>query len=359
MNGKNTRLLSRGFTIVELLVAIIVIGVLAAITMVSYAGISQRAAVATLQSDLSNYSRKLEIYRVEHSDNYPDDPVTAGIPAGSYSSYIKDNNTNPKTFTIKAQKVSAGTTIIYKVSNGSVPAPYTPGGTVSVLVVGGGGGGDGGNGWWSYSGSGGAGGIVNYNASYSVTSSIAVTVGGGGSGVYIDSCGVAGGSSSFGTITSAGGNGSWGCWGPFGGDNGIYSGGDLSGLQGGGGGAGSTGNGSSINGGPGYYSSIRGTGSIGYGGGGGGSIYDGNFLAGSASAGGGIFIDYGVEASSGGTNTGGGGGGSWYANGGNGGSGIVIVSYPTGSMSATGGTITTSSGNTIHTFTSNGTFAPI
>jgi hypothetical protein len=39
-----------------------------------------------------------------------------------------------------------------------------------------------------------------------------------------------------------------------------------------------------------------------------------------------------------------------------GGSGIVIVSYPTGSITATGGTITTSGGNTIHTFTSSGTF---
>lgn len=36
--------------------------------------------------------------------------------------------------------------------------------------------------------------------------------------------------------------------------------------------------------------------------------------------------------------------------------GIVIISYPTGSLTATGGTITTSGGNTIHTFTTNGDF---
>jgi hypothetical protein len=34
----------------------------------------------------------------------------------------------------------------------------------------------------------------------------------------------------------------------------------------------------------------------------------------------------------------------------------VIVKYTTGAMTATGGTVTTSGGNTIHTFTSNGTF---
>lgn len=55
-------------------------------------------------------------------------------------------------------------------------------------------------------------------------------------------------------------------------------------------------------------------------------------------------------------NTGGGGSANTAEASGAGGSGVVIVSYPTGSVSATGGTITTSGGNTIHTFTSNGTF---
>jgi len=36
--------------------------------------------------------------------------------------------------------------------------------------------------------------------------------------------------------------------------------------------------------------------------------------------------------------------------------GVVILRYRTGSMTATGGTITTAGGYTIHTFTANGTF---
>jgi hypothetical protein len=59
-------------------------------------------------------------------------------------------------------------------------------------------------------------------------------------------------------------------------------------------------------------------------------------------------------------NTGGGGGGGGYDtgfySGAAGGSGVVIIAYPTGSMTATGGTITTSGGNTIHRFTTDGTF---
>ena len=58
------------FTIVELLVVIVVIGILAAISIVSYAGITERAITARITSDLNNDSRLLELYKVEH-ESYP------------------------------------------------------------------------------------------------------------------------------------------------------------------------------------------------------------------------------------------------------------------------------------------------
>jgi hypothetical protein len=62
-------------------------------------------------------------------------------------------------------------------------------------------------------------------------------------------------------------------------------------------------------------------------------------------------------------NTGSGGGGGALQNsgafdGGNGASGVVIISYA-GSQKFTGGTVTSSGGNTIHTFNSSGTLAPL
>ena len=58
--------LSKGFTIVELLVVIVVIGILAAITIVSYTGISQKATISSLQSDLVGAKKQLSLYYVDH-----------------------------------------------------------------------------------------------------------------------------------------------------------------------------------------------------------------------------------------------------------------------------------------------------
>ncbi len=51
----------RGFTIVELLIVIVVIAILATLTIVAYNGIQQRAHTATVQSDLENATKKLEM----------------------------------------------------------------------------------------------------------------------------------------------------------------------------------------------------------------------------------------------------------------------------------------------------------
>lgn len=58
------------FTIVELLVVIVVIGILAAITIVSYVGVQSKATAASLTSDLDNASKILAMDQVTNS-TYP------------------------------------------------------------------------------------------------------------------------------------------------------------------------------------------------------------------------------------------------------------------------------------------------
>jgi len=59
-----------GFTIVELLIVIVVIGILAAISVVAYTGITNGANDAAVKSDMSNVAKFMEMYRAEKG-TYP------------------------------------------------------------------------------------------------------------------------------------------------------------------------------------------------------------------------------------------------------------------------------------------------
>ena len=59
----------KGFTIVELLIVIVVIAILAAITIVAFNGIQNRARETSLKSDLSNVAKQIEVFRA--NGDYP------------------------------------------------------------------------------------------------------------------------------------------------------------------------------------------------------------------------------------------------------------------------------------------------
>jgi general secretion pathway protein G len=65
-----------GFTIVELLIVIIVIGILATLTVVAYNGVQTRSANLNRKTDLSAVSKALDLYFLDNG-RYP--PVVGGF----------------------------------------------------------------------------------------------------------------------------------------------------------------------------------------------------------------------------------------------------------------------------------------
>lgn len=61
---------SKGFTIVELLIVIVVIAILAAITIVSYNGITRQTRISTVKTNLRNIATQMEIFYADNG-RYP------------------------------------------------------------------------------------------------------------------------------------------------------------------------------------------------------------------------------------------------------------------------------------------------
>lgn len=70
MTLNNIKTKNRGFTIVELLIVIVIIAILAAITIVAYVGIQNRAKTSAAQALANNISKKAEAYNTINS-HYP------------------------------------------------------------------------------------------------------------------------------------------------------------------------------------------------------------------------------------------------------------------------------------------------
>jgi len=86
--GDMRHIRTRGFTIVELLVVIAVIGILAAIVTLSYGGITRHAVESSMKADLDSAAATLEFERTTHR-TYPEDGSTLKSSGDNELSYQK------------------------------------------------------------------------------------------------------------------------------------------------------------------------------------------------------------------------------------------------------------------------------
>lgn len=111
--SQSSPLWNKGFTIVELLIVVVVIAILATITIVAYNSVTRSAEEASIKTDLSQASKKLELYKINNEDYPAGNAITAFAVIGytttdgtdynyslSGSGYCLDVTKNNQTFHI-------------------------------------------------------------------------------------------------------------------------------------------------------------------------------------------------------------------------------------------------------------------
>ena len=108
-----TRNMKRGFTLVEILIVVIILGILAAIVIPQFTNASQDARKSSLVSQLQTMRSQVELFKLQHRDTYPtsdgtltgtwdwslltgktnDDRTTTGTP--KFGPYLQATPVNP------------------------------------------------------------------------------------------------------------------------------------------------------------------------------------------------------------------------------------------------------------------------
>lgn len=83
---KNTK---RAFTLVEMLIVIVIIGILAAALIPRLTGIQQRARDTSRQADVNQTNQAIQMYAVDNTGNYPTGVDYVGLEA-LLTNYLSD-----------------------------------------------------------------------------------------------------------------------------------------------------------------------------------------------------------------------------------------------------------------------------
>ncbi len=93
---------NRGFTLVEILIVVIILGILAAIVIPQFTNASTEARRNSLTSQLQTIRSQVELFKLQHGDALPDlvggwNPLTATSTFGgqTFGPYMQSAPTNP------------------------------------------------------------------------------------------------------------------------------------------------------------------------------------------------------------------------------------------------------------------------
>ncbi len=116
----------RGFTLIEILIVVVILGILAAIVVPQFSNASQEATASSIRSQLQTIRGQIELYRVRNAGALPesfDDLIT---PPEGQQPYLSQTPNLPAGFAWNWGD-QEGTDIVETlwVSNDNPPAPLT------------------------------------------------------------------------------------------------------------------------------------------------------------------------------------------------------------------------------------------
>ncbi len=80
----------RGFTIIEIMVVVVIIGILASIALFQYNKIIDKAKIVSLKANMHSLEISIELYATDNGGNYPSNSDTTGL-----GEYLFKNIKNP------------------------------------------------------------------------------------------------------------------------------------------------------------------------------------------------------------------------------------------------------------------------
>lgn len=81
---------SRGFTLVEILIVVVILGILSALVLPQFVSASESSRQATFITNLKSFSNAAELYRV-HYGMYPEDSSSGELPSG-FERFLKESD---------------------------------------------------------------------------------------------------------------------------------------------------------------------------------------------------------------------------------------------------------------------------